>query len=444
MHTHVPALLLAIAAAGCATYVSNLDSTPTNDLPNPVPDRSRRGAICPTARQVGRAERRRHRQGRRFGLGRRTAAAPTPIRRPACRRSSTTAAPARSCRRCSSSTRRATSLRSFGAGMFVFPHKIYVDRDGNVWVVDMRGAERARAQAVPARTAAGPHRRQVQSRGKVLLTIGKPGVAGNPPDALTEPTSIVVAPNGDLFITEGHSGQARQRPPDTVARISQFTKDGKFIKSFGKLGSGPVEFTTPHDITMDAQGRLFVADRGNNRIQILDQDGSFIAEWKQFGRPSGIYIRNDLIYVADSESNGVAPQPGMAARHPHRQPQGRQSALPHPRSARAEGHQRGGRRRGGREGQRLRRRGRAAATVQARQVAQNTRATQPWPVCCIGVIRTSQRSRWQTRTHALCGRYLPTTGSSGPTTSLRWQQPRFNAAKRNEEILPPIAQAITQ
>jgi sugar lactone lactonase YvrE len=112
-----------------------------------------------------------------------------------------------------------------------------------------------------------------------------------------------MAPNGDLFVTEGHSGQAPDAPPETVARVSRFTRDGKFVMSFGRLGSEPGEFRTPHDITMDDAGRLFVADRGNNRIQILDQDGRFIAEWKQFGRPSGIYIRNDLIYVADSESN---------------------------------------------------------------------------------------------------------------------------------------------
>ena len=145
--------------------------------------------------------------------------------------------------------------------------------------------------------------------GKVL-TLGKAGVAGNPPDALTEPTSVLVAPGGDIFISEGHSGQGENAPPNTVARISKFTKDGKFIKSFGKLGSGPGEFRTPHDLAMDSQGRLFVADRGNMRIQILDQDGKYLAEWKQFSRPSGVYIRNDLIYVADSESNGVAPHPG--------------------------------------------------------------------------------------------------------------------------------------
>ncbi len=122
---------------------------------------------------------------------------------------------------------------------------------------------------------------------------------------------------GDAPLRRGQVGLVPARaavrttaPAGTVARISRFTSDGKFIRAFGKLGSGPAEFKTPHDIAMDAQGRLVVADRGNHRIQILDQDGSFIAEWKQFGRPSGVALRNGLIYVADSESNGVAPNPG--------------------------------------------------------------------------------------------------------------------------------------
>lgn len=201
-------------------------------------------------------------------------------------------------------------LKNFGAGMFIFPHKIYVDHDGNVWVVDGRGANERERKRHGDTGARGHAAFKFSPEGKLLLTIGRPGVAGNPPDALTEPTSIVAAPNGDLFITEGHDGQSSDAPPDTVARISRFTREGKFIRSFGRLGSGPGEFRTPHDITMDPQGRLFVADRGNNRVQILEQDGRFIAEWKQFGRPSGIYIRDGLIYVADSESNGSGRNPG--------------------------------------------------------------------------------------------------------------------------------------
>jgi len=203
-------------------------------------------------------------------------------------------------------------LKSFGAGMFIYPHKILVDQEGNIWVADARGANERERNKNPGERAKGHIVVKFSPDGKVLMTLGKPGVAGNPPEALTEPCSVVIAANGDIFVAEGHSGQWDDAKPDTVARISKFTKDGKFIKSFGKLGSGPGEYRTPHDLAMDSQGRLFVADRGNMRIQILDQEGIFIAEWRQFSRPSGLYIRDDMIYVADSESNGFpsASHPG--------------------------------------------------------------------------------------------------------------------------------------
>src|SRR5262245_3430859 len=111
-------------------------------------------------------------------------------------------------------------VKSFGAGMFVFPHKIYVDRDGNVWVVDLRSANDRERKQYGDTAARGHVVVKFSPEGKVLLTIGKAGVAGDPPDALNEPTSIVMAQNGDLYITEGHSGQAPTAPPDTVARIS--------------------------------------------------------------------------------------------------------------------------------------------------------------------------------------------------------------------------------
>ena len=201
-------------------------------------------------------------------------------------------------------------LKSFGAGMFIFPHKAYVDRDGNVWVVDMRAANERELKKSPDAKGKGHTVVKFSPEGKVLLTLGTPGVAGNPPQALNEPCSVVVVANGDIFVTEGHSGQQPKATPDTVARISRFTKDGKFVGSFGKWGSGPGELKTPHDITLDPHERLVVADRGNMRIQILEQDGTFVAQWTQFGRPSGVALRNDMIYVADSESNGVAPHPG--------------------------------------------------------------------------------------------------------------------------------------
>jgi DNA-binding beta-propeller fold protein YncE len=200
-------------------------------------------------------------------------------------------------------------VRSFGAGMFVFPHKITQDRDGNVWVVDMRSMNAREKAKYPNAKPAGHTVTKFSPEGKLLMQIGTPGVAGNPPAALTEPCSIAIAANGDLYIAEGHSGQQPKAGPETVARISVFDADGGFLRSFGRLGSGPVEFRTPHDLVLD-DDKLYVADRGNHRIQILDFDGKYLGEWKQYGRPSGIAIRGGLVYVADSESNGVAPNPG--------------------------------------------------------------------------------------------------------------------------------------
>lgn len=199
-------------------------------------------------------------------------------------------------------------VRSFGAGMFLFPHKVYVDPDGNLWVADQRGPNQREAQKYPGEKK-GHIVVKFSPDGKVLFTIGTPGVAGNPPEALTEPTSILMAPNGTVYISEGHT-QGDNSPATTVARVSVFTKDGKYVRSFGKYGTGPGEFHGPHDLAMDSRGRLFVADRGNMRVQILDQDGKYITEWKQFSRPSGVFVRNDMLYVTDSESNGVAPHPG--------------------------------------------------------------------------------------------------------------------------------------
>jgi sugar lactone lactonase YvrE len=128
------------------------------------------------------------------------------------------------------------------------------------------------------------------------MTLGRPGISGNGQDTFNWPSDILVAPNGDIFVADGHG-------PQSNARIVKFNGDGQFIKAWGKQGAAPGEFDVPHGLAMDSSGRLFVADRSNNRIQIFDQDGNFLTEWKQFGRPSGIYIdKNDILYVADSQS----------------------------------------------------------------------------------------------------------------------------------------------
>ena len=182
-------------------------------------------------------------------------------------------------------------LASFGGGMFVFPHGISVDPQGNVWVTDGQGKDGKGQQVF-----------KFSPDGKVLLTLGKAGVAGDGPDTFNQPSDVIVGANGDIFVADGHGG-------NTNARIVKFTKDGKFLKTWGKKGSAPGEFDTPHALALDSRGRLFVGDRNNNRIQIFDQDGKFLDQWTQFSRPSGLYIdKNDILYVADSESN--------TARHP--------------------------------------------------------------------------------------------------------------------------------
>ncbi len=177
-------------------------------------------------------------------------------------------------------------VANFGAGMFNFPHGLFVDREGNVWVTDGRG-EGGKGHTVI----------KFAPDGKVLMTLGKPGVAGDGPDSFNSPSDVVVAPNGDIFVADGHGEK-------TNDRIVKLSKDGKFIKAWGKHGSGPGEFDVPHTIALDSAGRIFVGDRSNSRIQIFDSDGKFLAEWKQFGRPSSVFIdKNDIIYVADSQSN---------------------------------------------------------------------------------------------------------------------------------------------
>ena len=197
-------------------------------------------------------------------------------------------------------------VKSFGNGLLIFPHGIHVDREGNVWVTDGQDNAPAPITAAPVNTdRLGPPPGATRGHqvfkfspdGMLLMTLGKPGGSAAP-DYFYQPNDVVTAPNGDIFVSEGHGG--------ANSRILKFTGTGKLITVVGRKGTGPVEFDQPHALGFDSKGRLFVGDRGNNRIQILDQDGHFIDEWKQFSRPSGIYIdKNDVIYVADSESGAV-------------------------------------------------------------------------------------------------------------------------------------------
>jgi len=205
-------------------------------------------------------------------------------------------------------------VTAIGSGLFLFPHGLHVDRAGNVWVTDAQGLNRD----TPATAGKGHVVIKLSPDGEVLLTLGRPGSPGDGRGPLLNtPCDVVTDADGNIYVGDGHSGQGLDAPPDTVARIAKFDRDGNFITSWGRLGSGPGEFRTPHAMDIDSQDRLVVGDRGNNRLQIFELDGTYIGELRQFGRPSGIYITDDdTIYVSDSESLFANSQnPGVDHEH---------------------------------------------------------------------------------------------------------------------------------
>ena len=181
-------------------------------------------------------------------------------------------------------------VANFGGGLVNWPHGFYVDRAGNVWVTDGQGVNGKGHTVI-----------KHSPDGKVLMTLGKPGQAGDAPGMFDTPSDVVTASNGDIFVADGHGIMQGHQTNDRIVKLSS---DGTFIMAWGKHGSGAGEFDVPHSLALDSAGRLYVADRSNSRIQIFDQQGHFLAEWKQFGRPSSVYIdKSDIIYVADSQSD---------------------------------------------------------------------------------------------------------------------------------------------
>jgi len=185
-------------------------------------------------------------------------------------------------------------IKSIGAGLFVFPHGLHVDRHGNIWVTD---------GAVSKDGSKGLQVVKLSPDGKVLLRLGTAGQRGDDDSHFQSPSDVITAPNGDIFVTDGHAPIQPFIPAGLNMRVMKFDSSGKFVTQWGKAGKGAGEFNNPHALALDAKGRLYVADRANNRIQIFEPDGKFVAEWKQFGRPSDVAIdKNDMIYVADSQS----------------------------------------------------------------------------------------------------------------------------------------------
>lgn len=181
-------------------------------------------------------------------------------------------------------------VRSFGSGMITWPHGMYVDADDNVWVADAVGY-------APVPEGIGHTVMKFSPEGELLMRLGKEGISGDGTDVFNKPSDMLVAPNGDIFVADGHDAGGNNR-------IIKFDSKGNYLMQWGETGGDHGQFRDPHALAMDSEGRLFVADRGNSRLQIFSQDGEHIATWTQFGRPSGLFIdENDVLYSADSESN---------------------------------------------------------------------------------------------------------------------------------------------
>ena len=186
-------------------------------------------------------------------------------------------------------------LANFGAGLFVTPHGIHVDSDGNVWVTDFAGN----------RAGTKGHRVfKFSPTGEVLMTLGTAGQPGSGPNQFNQPNDVITAPDGSIFVADGHSGQNANPPDGSTGRIIKFAADGTYIMEWGEIGPEHGQFRTPHALAFDSRGRLWVADRGNHRIEIFDQDGNYLESRYMYGRVSGIYItEDDMLYAIDSESS---------------------------------------------------------------------------------------------------------------------------------------------
>ena len=198
-------------------------------------------------------------------------------------------------------------VASFGANMMIQPHGLHVDRESNVWVTDSQGPD----GLDPNREGKGHVVLKFSPEGKLLMTLGAPGVGIAGRNTLDQPCDVVTAPDGTIYVADGHSGQLAGSGPHTTARVVKFAADGTYLTEWGSHGREDGQFRTPHAIDLDSQGRVIVADRGNDRLQMFEPDGTFVRSYYQYSRPSGVHIADDdTIYVADSASSRGGQHPG--------------------------------------------------------------------------------------------------------------------------------------
>ncbi len=194
---------------------------------------------------------------------------------------------------------------SFGAGLFAWPHGFALDDQGFLWVTEGGASGDARAQLGES-MGIGHQIIKLTQQGEIVLRIGEAGVPGSDETHFNGPSGIAITSTGDLWIADGHRGGNN--------RIVKLAADGTFIRAVGG-GVGaesrePGGFSDAHDIKVDSRDRVYVADRGNSRIQVFDSAGDLMYIWTQYGKPSGLFIdRNDILYASDGLSGDVRTGP---------------------------------------------------------------------------------------------------------------------------------------
>ena len=171
-------------------------------------------------------------------------------------------------------------LRNWGDGVFVRPHALKFDPEGNLWAADDQGHVVVKMDA----------------QGRVRMVLGRKNTKGETDDLFNRPTDIAFGLNGDVYITDGYGN----------SRVVQYTREGKFVRTWGKKGSAEGEFNLPHGIAVDKQGRVYVGDRENRRMQVFDANGKFVTQWKHVGSPWGVVITPDQqLYLCDGYNNRI-------------------------------------------------------------------------------------------------------------------------------------------
>ena len=171
-------------------------------------------------------------------------------------------------------------IRSWGKGMFIRPHAVRVDPEGNIWTVDNDTHQVLK----------------MDSSGRVRMVVGRHAQGGETEENFNRPTDVAFAPNGDFYVSDGYVN----------SRVVRFSKEGRYITAWGKKGDGEGEFNIPHAIAVDRQGRVYVGDRENYRVQIFDPDGNFLTQWRHVGAPWGLELRPDgTLFIADGYNDRI-------------------------------------------------------------------------------------------------------------------------------------------